>query len=122
MGVRPLICSRFLVNLKSGEVAMKIEVLEGEECWASEAIDDTDRVIRVVLDLSKASFDIGISSQLASDLCEELGKHSVSFNADLNVEKWLQLCKSLKNTGLSNQALEVESEVMKFISKHLSSS
>lgn len=96
-----------------------IPILDGEEWWASEAIDDTDSLIRSLLDLTNSCIKLNIKQEDSKQLHAELSLHNATYNIELETEKWLSFCVSLKDTKISKMADEVENKLNTFVSKHL---
>lgn len=96
-----------------------IPILDGEEWWASEAIDDTDSVISSLLDLTNSCIKLNIKQENAKQLHAELSQHNAKHNIELETDKWLSFCVSLKDTKISKMAYEVENKLNTFVSKHL---
>ena len=96
-----------------------IPILDGEEWWASQAIDDTDSVIVSLLDLTNSCIKLNIKQEESKQLHTELSLHNNQHNIKLETDKWLSFCVSLKDTKISKMADEVENKLNIFVSKHL---
>ena len=98
-----------------------IPVLDSDEWWASQAIDDTDSVIRSLLELTNSCIELKINIEDAKQLLAQLSLHNATHNIELETDKWLAFCISLKQTEISEMANEVENMLIAYISKHLKS-
>ena len=90
-------------------MTIDIPILDGEEGWASQAIDDTDSVIRSLLDLANSCVELNIKIEDAKKLYAELSLHNATHNIELETNKWLAFCISLRQTEISELACKVES-------------
>ena len=72
-----------------------IPILDGEEWWSSQAIDDTDSVIRSLLELTNSCIELKIKVEDAKKLHAELSLHNTTHNIELETNKWLAFCISL---------------------------
>ena len=100
-------------------MAIEIPILDGENWWASEAIDDTDSVIKSLLVLTNVCRNLCIDLGAYSNLHAELSLHNDHHTIDLETDKWLSFCTSLRHTEISEMANEVENMLIAYISKHL---
>lgn len=100
-------------------MTIDIPILDGEEWWASQAIDDTDSVIRTLLDLTNSCIESKIMLEEAKQLYAELILHNSTHNIELDTDKWIAFCASLCETEISDMADEVENKVNAYVSKHL---
>ena len=100
---------------------MKIDipVLDGEEWWASQSIDDTDLVIRSLLDLTNSCIKLKIKVEESKQLHTELSLHNNRYNIELETDKWLAFCISLRETEMAEMANAVENKLIIFVSKYL---
>ena len=105
----------------SDKQALDIPILDGEEWWSSQAIDDTDSVIKSLLDLIKSCIELKIMLDDSKQLHAELSLHNATYNIELETDKWLTFCASLRNTEISDKANEVEDKLNTFVAKHLKS-
>ena len=96
-----------------------IPSLDGEEWWASEAVDDTDSVITSLLDLSKSCIELNVSIENAKQLFAELNLHNDKHNIELETDKWFVFCESLSGTAVAEMASEVEDKLNTYVAKHL---
>ena len=96
-----------------------VTILDGEEWWASEAIDDTDSVISSLLELTNSCIELKIMGEDAKQLHAELSLHNTTRNIELETNKWLAFCISLRQTEISDIANKVENKLNAFTSKHL---
>lgn len=96
-------------------------VLDGEEWWASQAIDDTDSVISSLLELTNSCIELNIKVEDAKQLHAELSLHNNQHNIELETDICLAFCISLRQTEISEIANEVENKLIAYISKHLKS-
>jgi hypothetical protein len=100
-------------------MSIDIPILEGEEWWASQAIDDTDSVIRSLLDLTNSCIELKINREESKQLRAELSLHNATHNIELETDKWLVFCASLRSTEISELAGEVENKLIAYVSKYL---
>jgi hypothetical protein len=100
-------------------MSIDIPILDGEEWWASQAIDDTDSVIRSLLDLTNSCVELNIRFEESMQLHAELNLHNNQHNIELETDKWISFCASLRDTEISNMADEVENKMNAYVSKHL---
>ena len=100
---------------------MKIDVpvLDGEEWWASQATDDTDSVIRSLLDLTISCVELNIKLEESKQLQAELSLHNETHNIELEIDKWLNFCASLRDAEILEMANEVSSMLRVYVDKHL---
>ena len=94
----------------SDKQAIDIPILDGEEWWASQAIDNTDSVIRSLLELTKSCIEHA-----------ELSLHNTTNNIELETNKWLLFCASLSGSAVAEMANAVEDKLNIFVAKHLKS-
>jgi hypothetical protein len=97
------------------------QTLDGEELWASEAIEDTDFVIRSLLELTNSCIELKIKIENAKKLHAELSLHNNQHNIELETDKWLTFCAGLIDTEISDKANEVEFKLNTYVVKHLKS-
>ena len=102
-------------------MSIDIPILDGEEWWSSEAIDDTDSIIKSLLELTKSSIELSIRFEDAKQLHAELSLHNTTHNIELEINKWLALCASLRQSELAEMAIIVQNNLTAYVSKHLSS-
>ncbi len=102
-------------------MTIDIPILDGEEGWASQAIDDTDSVIRSLLDLANSCVELNIKIEDAKKLYAELSLHNATHNIELETNKWLAFCISLRQTEISELACKVESNLNFYSCKYLKS-
>jgi len=100
-------------------MTIDIPVLDGEEWWASQAIDNTDSVIRTLLDLINSCIESKIRLEEANQLHAELSLYNATHNIELDTNKWIVFCASLRDTEISDMADEVENKLNAYVSKHL---
>ena len=98
-----------------------IPILDGEEWWASQSIDDTDSAIKSLLDLTKSCMELNVNIDDAKLLLAELSLHSAKQNIELETDKWLIFCASLRGSDVAEMANAVEDELNIFVAKHLRS-
>jgi hypothetical protein len=96
-----------------------IPILDGEEWWASQAIEDTDSVIRSLLDLTNSCIELNIKLEESKQLHSELSLHNATHNIELVTDKWLAFCASLRITETSEMADEVEKKLNDYVFKYL---
>ena len=96
-----------------------IPILDGEDWWSSQAIDDTDSVIRSIFELTNSCIESKINVEDANRLHAELSLHNSTHNIELKTDQWLTFCTSLKDTEISDMAGEVENKLNAYVSKHL---
>jgi hypothetical protein len=97
----------------------EIPILDGEDWWASEAIDDTDSVIKSLLNLTKSCIELNIRLAESMQLHAELSLHNATHNIELETDKWLTFCASLRDTEISKVADNVQNKLNAYVSKHL---
>ena len=100
-------------------MSIDIPILDGEEWWASQAIDDTDSVISSLLDLTIICIKLKIKFEDAKQLHAELSLYNVTHNIELETNKWLAFCFSLRQTEMAEMANKVENKLRAFSFKHL---
>ena len=98
-----------------------IPILDSEEWWASQSIDDTDSAIKSLLDLTKSCMELNVNIDDAKLLLAELSLHSAKHNIELETDKWLIFCASLRGSDVAEMANAVEDELNIFVAKHLRS-
>ncbi len=99
-------------------MTIDIPILDGEEGWASQVIDDTDSVIRSLLDLANFCIELKIKVEDAKQLHTELSLHNATHNIELDTNKWLAFCISLKDTEISEMSNEVSIKLITYVDKH----
>ena len=102
-------------------MSIDIPVLDGEEWWSSQAIDDTDSVIRSLLELTNTCIELKIKVEDAKQLQAQLSLHNTTHNIELETNKWLAFCISLRQTEISELACKVESNLNFYSCKYLKS-
>ena len=100
-------------------MTINIPVLDGEEWWASQSIDHTDSVIRSLLDLTNSCIELKIKVEESKQLHTELSLHNNRYNIELETDKWLAFCISLRETEMAEMANAVENKLIIFVSKYL---
>jgi len=100
-------------------MSIDVPVLDGEEWWASQAIDDTDSVMKSLLDLTNFCIELGIKLEESKKLHAELNPYNNQHNIELDTDKWIAFCASLKDTEISKIADEVQNKLNAYVSKHL---
>ena len=100
-------------------MSIDIPVLDSDEWWASQAIDDTDSVIRSLLELTNSCIELKIKLEDANQLHVELSLHNTTHNIELETNKWLAFCISLRETEMAEMANAVENKLIIFVSKYL---
>ena len=100
-------------------MSIDIPILDGEEWWSSQAIDDTDSVIRSLLELTNSCIELKIKLEDANQLHAELSLHNTTHNIELETNKWLAFCISLRQTEMAEMANAVENKLIIFVSKYL---
>ena len=101
---------------------LDIPTLDGEDWWASEAIDDTDSLIMNLLDLSKSCIELSIRIEDAKQLFSDLSLHNRTHNIELETDKWLAFCEKLIGTAVAETAAELEDRLKAYVTKHLKQS
>ena len=96
-----------------------IPILDGDEWWSSQAIDETDSVIRSLLELTKRCIESNICIEDAKQLHAELILHNATHNIELETDKWLGFCTSLSKSELAEVANAVDVQLNIFVTKHL---
>ena len=102
-------------------MSIHIPVLDGEEWWSSQAIDDTDSVIRSLLELTNSCIELKIKVEDAKQLHAELSLYNATHNIEFETNKWLAFCISLRQTEISEIAYNVESNLNVYACKYLKS-
>ena len=100
-------------------MSIDIPILDGEEGWASQAIDDTDSVIKSLLDLTNSCVELKIKLEESKQLHAELSRHNATLNIELETDKWFTFCTSLRDIEISELAGEVENKLNAYVSKYL---
>ena len=100
-------------------MTINIPVLDGEQWWASQSIDHTDSVIRSLLDLTNSCIELKIKVEESKQLHTELSLHNNRYNIELETDKWLAFCISLRETEMAEMANAVENKLIIFVSKYL---
>jgi hypothetical protein len=96
-----------------------IPILDGEEWWSSQAIDDYNAVIRSLLGLTKSCIELKIKLEESKKLHSELSLHNATHNIELETEEWFSFCASLSETEVSKMANAVECKLNIFVAKYL---
>ena len=91
-----------------------IPILDGEELWASKAIDDTDSLVRSLLNLTNSCINLKIKQDEAKKLHAELSLYNATCNIELKIDKWLTFCAGLSATEVSIIADEVRKKLNDF--------
>ena len=102
-------------------MSIDIPILDGEEWWSSQAIDDTDSVIRILLELTKSCIELKIKVEDANHLHAELSLHKKYHNIELETDKWLAFCASLRQSEIAVMANDVENKLNSYVSIHFKS-
>jgi hypothetical protein len=100
-------------------LSIDIPVLDSDEWWASQAIDDTDSVIRSLLELTNSCIELKNKEEDAKQLQAQLSLHNTTHNIELETNKWLAFCISLRETEMAEMANAVENKLIIFVSKYL---
>ena len=100
-------------------MSIHIPVLDGEEWWSSQAIDDTDSVISSLLDITIICIKLKIKFEDAKQLHAELSLHNATHNIEFETNKWLAFCISLRETEMAEMANEFENKLNAYAFKHL---
>lgn len=100
-------------------MTIEIPISDGEDWWASEAIDDTDSVIKSLLNLTKSCIKLNIRLAESMQLHAELSLYNATHNIELETDKWLTFCASLRDTEISKVADNVQNKLNAYVSKHL---
>lgn len=98
---------------------MDIEILDGEEWWASEAIDDASKLILQLQKLAELCLKMDVTAEKADILISNIKAHSLSNSIELDPNSWLDFCHQLRGTSLSDQSVFVENMINEFVKKHL---
>lgn len=99
-------------------MTIDVPVLDGEEWWASQAIDDTDSLIRGLLDLTNFCIELKIKVEESKTLHTELSRHNNRYNIDLETDKWIAFCASLSETEISDLANKILIILKAYSEKH----
>ena len=97
------------------------KVILGSEdlMWRSEVYDDTDSVIKSVLDLTKSCIELNVKIVESKQLHDELSLHNEMHNLELKTDAFLTFCSSLRDTEISKMADEVENKLNAYVFKWL---
>ena len=87
--------------------------------WRSEVYDDTDSVIKSVLDLTKSCIELNVKIVESKQLHDELSLHNEMHNLELKTDAFLTFCSSLRDTEISKMADEVENKLNAYVFKWL---
>ena len=98
---------------------MNLPLLEGEEIWASESVDDAAKFLTHLLNLVEAAVASKLNFSEASGVRSELIACINNPNESYHIKTWLDFCRSLEQTALESDAREVTAELKKFVMKHL---
>ena len=98
---------------------MDIEILDGEEWWESEAIDDASKLILQLQKLAELCLKMEIFADKADILISNIKAQSPSNSIELDPNSWLDFCHQLRGTSLSDKSAFVESMINEFVQKHL---
>ena len=71
-------------------MSIDIPVLDGEEWWSSQAIDDTDSVIRSLLELTNSCIELKIKVEDAKQLHVELSLYNATHNIEFETNKMVK--------------------------------
>lgn len=96
-----------------------IPILDGEEWWSSQAIDDYNDLIRSLLGLTKSCIELKIKLEESKKLHAELSLHNATHNIELETDAWFSYCASLSETEISEIANAVEGKLNIFVEKYL---
>ena len=94
-------------------------VIDGEEWWASDAIDATTSIVARLSKLAETCMSLKVNVNDATDFLNELALIDDSNSIEFITQKGLMYCKSLSGTEIKDKAFEVEFLLNKFIEKHL---
>jgi len=98
---------------------VNIPLLEGEEIWASEAIDETSYFLTRLLKLVESSIESKLNFSEANSIHSELIACINNPKESYHVKTWLDFCRSLEQTALECESREVIAEMKKFVINHL---
>lgn len=98
-----------------------IPIIDGDEWWSSKAIDDTDSVIRSLIELTNSCIELKIKVEVANQLQAELSLHNKDNNIELETDKWLAFCASLRQSAVAVMATDIENKLNSYVSIHLNS-
>lgn len=94
-------------------------ILSSEDLmWRSKVYDDTNFLIKSMIDLTNSCIELKIQEEDAKQLRAEL---SLNNNIEIETDKWRAFCISLTQTDISDKAKEVEDVLKVYIYKHLKS-
>jgi len=97
----------------------KLSILDGENLWASKAIDDTDEIIRTLIGLTCYCIQLNIRLENSKKLNAELSLHNDNYNIELETDKWFMFCTSLSETVIFEKSKEVETKLKSYVAKYL---
>ena len=107
------------IELSNAHWESKVILGSEDLIWRSDVYDATDSVIKNLLDLTKACIEFKILLEDSKQLHAELSLHNATHNIELETDKWLTFCASLRGTEISEVAGEVENMLNAYVSKHL---
>jgi len=96
-----------------------LPILDGEEWWSGQVIDDSDSLINSLLDLTKSCIELKITLEESKLLHAELSLHNVAHNIEIQTDKWIAFCANLRDAETSKMADEVEHKLNAYVSKHV---
>jgi len=99
----------------------RIPILDNEELWAGQVIDDTNLAIRSLLDLVNRCIELKINSKESEELYAELCLHNANHNIELEIDRWLAFCTVLNETVLADKSEFVQIILNTYSVKHLKS-
>jgi hypothetical protein len=94
-------------------------VIDGEEWWASDAIDATTSIVARLSKLAETCISLKVNVSNATDFLNELTLIDNSNSVQFITQKGLRYCKSLSDTEVKDKAFKVEFLLKKYIEKHL---
>lgn len=86
--------------------------------WRCDVLDDTDSLISSLLDLAIICIKLKIKVKDAEQLQAELSLHNDNYTIDLETDKWLSFCISLRETEISDMANEISIKLKAYVEKH----
>ena len=96
---------------------MDIEILDGEDWWGSEAIDDATKLILQLQKLAELCLKIEVISEKADILISNIKAHSLSSPIELDPNSRLDFFYQLRGTSLSAKSAFVENMINEFVKR-----
>lgn len=98
---------------------MNIPLVEGEDIWASESVDQGSEFLSRLLNLVESSVESKLNFSEAGRVHSQLIACINNPKETYHIKSWLEFCRSLEQTPLKGEAREVIAEMKKFVTKFL---